>query len=143
MALAPVIANLCGFKLIVTFGLSEFKFYDEIFYIDYKHRGRSRKKRVPKIVHELLTPRALAYWFMDDGSGLVINQKRYYLFSTQSFPKEDQEILVQALKDNFDIYSKALFLDATYRLYIRSKSTNRFVDLIRPGLRPPCFAYKI
>ena len=79
---------------------------------------------------------------MDDGSGLVINQKRYYLFSTQYFPKEDQEILVQALKDNFDIYSKALFLDATYKLYIRSKSTNRFVDLIRPYLHP-CFTYKI
>ena len=54
-----------------------------------------------------------------------------------------QRTLFLYLKDNFDIYSKALFLDATYKLYIRSKSTNRFVDLIRPGLRPPCFAYKI
>ena len=28
VAVAPVMANLCGFKLTVTFGLSEFKFYD-------------------------------------------------------------------------------------------------------------------
>ena len=80
---------------------------------------------------------------MDDGYSFQNGRRRAYNFSTHSFPLKDQERLVQALKDNFDIYSKALFLDATYKLYIRSKSTNRFVDLIRPGLRPPCFAYKI
>ena len=77
---------------------------------------------VPKNIHELLTPRGLAYWFIDDGSKLCINQKRYYSFATHSFPLEDQEILVEALRDNFEI-------DATiqkppsapyYMLYIRS-----------------------
>ena len=91
-----------------------------------------RTKRVPENIHYLLTARALAYWLMDDGHSDQNGRRRAYRFSTHSFP----------LKDNFDIYSKALFLDATYKLYIRSKSTNRFVDLIRPYLHP-CFTYKI
>ena len=51
-----------------TFGHSEFKFYDEIFYPIHEYKGCRRKKRVAENIHELLTPRGLAYWFMDDGS---------------------------------------------------------------------------
>ena len=40
---------------------------------------------------------------MDDGYSLNINQKRYYVFSTHSFPLEDHEILVKALRGNFSI----------------------------------------
>ena len=96
------LGTLWSAALWAPYGLSEFKFYDEIFYLDYKHRGRSRKKRVAEIVHELLTPRALAYWFMDDGNALSINQKRYYLFSTQSFPKGARRA-IQALSHNFGV----------------------------------------
>ena len=95
----------CGFKLIVTFGLSEFQFCYDLFYPahDPEGDGWSRNKRVPENISELLTPRALAYWFMDDGYSLNINQKRYYVFSTHSFPLEDHEILVKALRGNFSI----------------------------------------
>ena len=79
---------------------------------------------------------------MDDGGNLPINQRRYYFFSTQSFPLEDQERLVQALKDNFDIDATIQRHYSYYRLYIRSKSTNRLVDLIRPYIHP-CFDSKI
>ena len=101
-----------------------------------------RTKRVPENIHYLLTARALAYWLMDDGHSDQNGRRRAYRFSTHSFPLKDQEILVQALKDNFDIYSKALFLDATYRLYIRSKSAQLFINLVHPYIHP-CFAYKI
>ena len=40
---------------------------------------------------------------MDDGYSFNINQKRYYVFSTHSFPLEDHEILVKALRGNFSI----------------------------------------
>ena len=68
--------NVCGFKLIVTFGLSEFKFYYEIFYpardpsLEEGKECARRTKRVPENIHDLLTARALAYWFMDDGRSL-------------------------------------------------------------------------
>ena len=164
MGAAPVIDNLFVFELLVTFGLMpfghplvssglpDFKFYDEIFYIDYEYNGLRRKKPVPHNIHELLTPRALAYWFMDDGSYRYKN--RAYRFSTHSFhpnpvwvsfsayPFEDQQIFVQALKDNFDIET-TIQKDHQYStLYIREKSTERFVNLIRPYLHP-CFDSKI
>jgi len=44
-----------------TFRHNAFEFYDELFYTVDEH-----KKRVPKNMNELLTPRGLAYWFMDD-----------------------------------------------------------------------------
>ena len=73
-----------------TYGHSEFKFYDSLFYLDYKYKGFRRKKRVPESISELLTARVLAYWFMDDGSTLSRKAKRYDFFSTHSFPLEDQ-----------------------------------------------------
>ena len=86
-----------------TYSHPEFKLYDEIFYPADEYKGLRRKKRVPENIHELLNARSLAYWFMDDGNALSINQKRYYIFSTQSFPKEDQKILIQALSHNFGV----------------------------------------
>ena len=70
----------------------------------------------------------------------VVPIKRNDHFSTQSFPKEDQSRLIQILKDNFSI--EVLFKISRYQLYIRSKSNNRFVDLIRPYIHP-CFDSKI
>ena len=98
------IDNLCGFKLIVTFGLHratpglrpplvssglpDFKFYDSLFYLDYKYKGLRRRAKpgAPENIHELLTPRALAYWFMDDGNSYQNGRHRAYMFSTHSFP---------------------------------------------------------
>ena len=79
---------------------------------------------------------------MDDGTALFRKAKRYYVFNTQSFIFEDQKRLVQALKDNFDIDATIQKQRSQYILYIRSKSMNRFVDLVRPYIHP-CFDYKI
>lgn len=78
---------------------------------------------------------------MDDGS-YTSDKNRTYRFSTQSFPFEDQERLLEALKNNFDIDATIQKDRSHYILYIRSKSTKRFVDLIRPYIHP-CFSYKI
>ena len=83
-----------------TYSHPEFKFYDEA----HEYKGLRRKKRVPQNIHELLTPRGLAYWFMDDGTYSFKNRK-YYRFSTHSLPLEDQEMLVQALRGNFEIHA--------------------------------------
>ena len=66
-----------------------------------------------------MTERALAYWFMDDGYSFKNGRRRAYNFSTHSFPLKDQEILVQALKDNFDIDATIQKNNSYYKLYIR------------------------
>jgi hypothetical protein len=87
-----------------------------------------------------LTARGLAYWFMDDGCSFQIKQKCYLVFSTNSSSLADQQKLVEALRDRFEISATIQKHYSYYRLYIRSKSTERFVDLI--GIHP-CFDSKI
>ena len=62
--------------------------------------------------------------------------------AAQSFPFEDQEILLKALIKNFGIHATIQKDRSRYmfRLRRRSKSTERFVNLIRIH---PCFDYKI
>ena len=64
--------------------------------------------------------------------------------AAQSFPFEDQEILLKALIKNFGIHATIQKDRSRYmfRLRRRSKSTERFVNLIRPYIHP-CFDYKI
>ena len=66
-----------------TFGHPDFKLYYDLFYPDHgacalQYKGR--KKRVPKNINELLTPRGLAYWFMDDGTSYRSGRHRAYKF---------------------------------------------------------------
>lgn len=130
----------------LTYRHPDFQFYDDLFYpVD---ENKCRKKRVPTNLHEVLTSRALAYWFMDDGT-YTFNRsqngkapQRYYRFSTHCFPLEDQKILIQALQDNFEIAATIQKDRSYYKLYIRSKSTKRFDNLIRPYIHP-CFDYKL
>ena len=116
----------------------DFKFYYDLFY--------KQKKRVPKLIHKLLTPRALAYWFMDDGSYYYnkskTHQQKVYYFNTQSFSYEDIKILKKALKFNFNfdtnIYKDRIY----YLLYIQPQSTDKFKKLIKPFLIET-FDYKL
>nr|YP_009720771.1 putative LAGLIDADG DNA endonuclease [Ostreobium quekettii]QGQ61983.1 putative LAGLIDADG DNA endonuclease [Ostreobium quekettii] len=124
-----------------TYRHPDFEFYYNLFYP--AHPGCRRKKRVAESISELLTARALAYWFMDDGSALSRKARRYYVFNTHSFPLEDQGAkgVVDALRDNFDIDAtiKKPPLAPYYVLYIRSKSTERFIDLIHPSRKRALF----
>ena len=79
-----------------TYSHPTFKFYSDNFYRIVQNR---RTKCVPKNIHRMLTPRALAYWFMDDGT--LSGQD--YLFSTQNFSLSDQKILQRGMLKNFDI----------------------------------------
>ena len=64
---------------------------------------------------------------MDDGDYFQNGRRRAYRFSTHSFAFSDQERLVQALRYNFGISATIQKDHSQYRLYIRSKSAERFV----------------
>lgn len=127
-----------------TYGHPEFQFYNDLFYPIDEHK--LRKKRIPQNIGKFLTPRALAYWFMDDGTynskSKNNSNSRTYVFSTQSFPLEDQELLVQALINNFSIHVNIQKDRSMYKLYIPVTSTVPFLQEIRPYIHP-CFDYKI
>ena len=90
-----------GFELMVTFA---FGAYDSLFSASLIQLipPKADPKKYREAVLKILTLKptiAIAYWFMADGSYLTINQKRYYIFSTHSFPLGDQEILIKALSN--------------------------------------------
>lgn len=115
----------------------DFKFYYDLFYrkTNQKNSADLRKKRVPKLIHKFLTPRALAYWFMDDGSYYYNksknSQQKVYYFNTQSFSYEDIKILKKALKLNFNFDTNIYRDRKYYLLYIQPQSTDDFINLIK------------
>jgi hypothetical protein len=92
------------------------KFY-ELFYLD--------GVKVPKKIGDLLTPIGLAYWAMHDGNKTCFG----FRLNSQSFTLEEIQLLIQVLKENFDLnctihrHNKKT---QQYRIYISSNSMNQF-----------------
>lgn len=130
-----------------TYRHDDFIFYYNYFYVitdSASETGKVTKKGikiVPKNIHKLLTARAVAYWFMDDGTFSKSGKKSYY-FSTQGFTKPDCQRLCDALKSNFDINSNVHKDKTFWRIYVNADSSQKLIDLISPYLRD-CFLYKL
>jgi hypothetical protein len=77
-----------------------FRFYGQHFYIK---QGDFWVKRVPKDIKRYLTPRALAYWYMDDGALKWKGKSNAVRFCTDSFKKHEVELLGEALTINFQL----------------------------------------
>lgn len=124
-----------------TYTHESFKFYYHLF---YKKDGSLRfKKRVPKDIHRFLTRKALAYWFMDDGTYTVTTSGNHvYYLSTQGYNYDDQIILKNALKTRFNLNVTIHKSTIYYRLYIPLDEAEKFVKLISPYIRET-FRYKI
>lgn len=122
-----------------TYKHSSFTFYKNIFY-KVDSQGK-QYKIVPTLIHRWLTPRALAYWFMDDGTANrnKDGQIESFFLSTQGFSYADQKILTKALGYNFGLAVNVHKDKEHYRLSILSQSKDTFLDLIKPFLLP-CFA---
>lgn len=71
-------------------------------FLFYIHQFYKDKKRVPPIISRLLTPRALAYWFMDDGS-MKSKQSKGVILNTQGFSYAEVSILCEVLKVKFQL----------------------------------------
>ena len=78
-----------------TLSLPCFNYYREIFY------SVDNLKIVPSNIQNLLTPRGLAYWIMDDGS---IQNKGLHL-NTYGFTSEDILLLKLTLENIFGVNS--------------------------------------
>ena len=102
---------------------------------------RDGKKRVPKLIHRWLTPRAMAYWFMDDGS-IKSHQTLGLILNTQSFSRKDVERLVKVLRERYGISCKERKQREGYQIYISSDSYETFRKLIEPYIIPS-MTYKL
>ena len=106
---------------------------------------------------DLLSPQGLAIWFMDDGWGFNIKNRKGELtdrmclgISTDSFSKEENEIIAKVIFKRFGIkfhinckYSPCGEHKKLWFLRTNSKEqTQKFIELIKPYMHPSML-YKI
>lgn len=108
-----------------------FRYFYELFYFE-------GHKIVPKDIYGLLTPRAIAYWFMDDGT----KQTSGYHLSSQGFKFDDQNLLLNVLNNKFLLNCKVHKDGEFYRIYIPVASILIFNKLVKPYILPS-MAYKL
>ena len=103
-----------------------FRFYAQQFY-------SAGQKRVPKQIRRWLTPRGLAYWFMDDGSSKS-KQSKGVIFNTQGFPSAEIDLLIDVLRTKFGLESSRRHQREGHQIYVSGSSFESFTDLISPHL---------
>lgn len=112
-----------------------FNYFHELFYKD-------KIKIVPLNIQELLTPRGLAYWAMDDGGA----DRSGFIFYTNSFTLKEVTLLVNVLKNKFDlncsIHTRNDKVNKPNMVYIKADSWDKFKAIIEPYVIPH-FSYKL
>jgi hypothetical protein len=106
------------------------------------------EKIIPVNIGELLKDSlTLAVWYQDDGT-LDYRKKDHYnsLFATHCFSFSDCGLLADTLRENFSldarVYKCRMRGKLRFRIYIASKSMERFMSLVGPYVLP-CFSYKV
>ena len=104
--------------------------YHDLFY-------KNKKKIIPSNIQDLLTPRGLAHLIMGDG----FFSKGIIMLCTESFTKEEQELLIEVLSSKFGIkatLNKRISATGTesYRIRISKKSMDKLITLVRPYFVP-------
>ncbi len=107
-----------------TYSSGLFRFYAQQFY-------HEKKKVIPKAIRKWLTPRAVAIWFMDEGSWKS-DHHQTYIIHTLGYAKRELALIQEAFKKKFDIDVGIHKQYDRYRLYVYSKSAQRFRKLIEP-----------
>lgn len=117
-----------------TFSHEDFRYYYNLFY-NYDKKTKTSKKIIRKSIKKLLTPRVLAYWYMDDG------HKTDYAceLNTQGFQRHEVEFLAKSLTDKYKLITS---VQNDRKLRIWAASTPAFFDLIRPYIHKD-FLYKL
>jgi len=83
-------------------------------------------KYIPKDCFKYYSPLAMAIHFMDDGYKF---ENGGYGIATNSFTKQDLEIFTMFLLETYNIYTT---IHTQNTIYIKVKSSQQFVDLIKP-----------
>ena len=106
------------------------RFYAQQFYAD-------GKKIMPRMISKLLTPVALAVWFMDDGS-VKSKQHRALVIHAQSFNQSDLQRVILVLEKKYGI--KSALRKRTdgngYVLYLLAETIGKFIDLVEEYILP-------
>jgi hypothetical protein len=101
----------------------ELRRFGELFY-------REHRKIVPDKIEDLLTARAVGYWYMDDGS-TKSNESKGVLFNTHAFREDEIRGLITAL-GRFGLAAQQRRQSDGIQIYVSGRSYERFVELVNP-----------
>jgi len=113
---------------------SAFRFYAHQFY-------DGKRKCVPKLLHRYLTGRAIAYWYMDDGS-IKSRESKGVIFNTHGFVRSDVLRLMDVLRSSFALEANERKQKDGLQIYISGKSYERFREIVDEYIIPS-MRYKI
>ena len=106
---------------LTTMQLPCFNVYREMFYPD-------NVKIIPNNISELLTPRGLAHWIMDDGS----RQGKGLHLSVYAYTTEDVDKLMLTLQDKFNLKCSIHYnRDHKPRIYIFMESMGHLRTIVK------------
>ena len=103
-----------------------------ILFLKNKHKGISEE-----IIPDFLTPRGLAYWFMDDGGKLDYNKNsknRSIVLNTHSFTDMEVDLMSQQISSKFNLLCEVRSNKNKKIIVIKDGSYQAFYDLIDPYL---------
>ena len=123
-----------------------FEHYGNLFYT-YDTKTNRMRKEVPKNIKLFLTPRAIAYWYMDDGALKWLGKSNAMRICTESFSEHGVYRLKSAISDLYSIETQLIRktnqgLFVGYRLAINEKNSSSFCELIKPYL-VDCMRYRV
>ncbi len=117
------------------------RFYTKTVFQNYRRYfyDENGKKIVPKNIFQLLvSPLALAVWFMDDG-GKGANTPKGLIISAAGFTSIEQILLKKCLENNFRLIVN---IHKNGQFYIPASSYNCFYNLVNPHI-VPSMRYKL
>ena len=116
-----------------TFSHNAFNYLGDLFLLN-----KGGKKGISEnLVLDHLTPRGLAYWFMDDGGKLDYNKNsknRSVVLNTHSFTDLDVEKMCDQISNKFDLLCEVRSNKNKKIIVIKDTSYPRFYQLINPYL---------
>lgn len=131
------ISQKCGFT---TISHGSLRFYGQQFY------SKEGKKIIPKIIKKLLTPTAIAIWFLDDGSWKSKKHKTFILHS-HGYTKKELKRVQEWFEEKgikTKLHKQKRKKGIYWRIYILSESAEKFAKMIAPIINQiPSMRYKL
>lgn len=125
----------------------QLKFYGDMFYT-YNPKTQTFEKDAPSLnnIKKNLTPRALAYFYMDDGAIKSLGKSNGMRICTEGFTVNGVTRIKTALKDlyGFDVTltKKMAYNEERKRISILERDSTGFRNVIEPHL-VNCMKYKV
>ena len=94
------------------------------------HIVYKKRKIVPKLIHKWLTPRAIAYWYMDDGAQKWKGRSLGVRFCTDNFSLSEIQTLAQVLILKYLLKISFQKKGTNSRIYVSSDSYKDMKNLI-------------